>query len=297
MHKRPAARFLALTLLALSISGCLTRTRVLERRQVNTSNLLTATLPQLIQQVDSDAKKIRSLSATVEIATAVGGAKKGKVTEYQEIKGYILERDPDMLRVIGLFPIVRNRAFDMVSDGKTFKLSIPPLNRFIEGPAGEPEQPSTNTLENLRPSVFFDSLLLHEIGEEDVVVLEQSTEIVPDATNKKKSWEIPDYVLDVIRRDGSNMGRLVRKITFARTDLQPHRQMIYDQKGAVATEATYEDFSDFSGVKFPTKIVINRPKEEYSIRLTIEKLEINQQLSDEQFALSQPPGAQLKTLK
>jgi outer membrane lipoprotein-sorting protein len=297
MHIRPAARFLALTFLALSISGCLTRTRVLERRQVNTSNLLTATLPQLIQQIDSDAKKIHSLNATVEIATAVGGAKKGKVTEYQEIKGYILERDPDMLRVIGLFPIVRNRAFDMVSDGKTFKLSIPPLNRFIEGPAGEPEQPSTNTLENLRPSVFFDSLLLHEIGAEDVVVLEQSTEIVPDASNKKKSWEIPDYVLYVIRRDGSNMGRLVRKITFARTDLLPHRQMIYDQNGAVATEATYEDFSDFSGVKFPTKIVINRPKEEYSIRLTIEKLEINQPLSDDQFALAQPPGAQVKTLK
>jgi outer membrane lipoprotein-sorting protein len=297
MHIRPAARFLALTFLALSISGCLTRTRVLERRQVNTSNLLTATLPQLIQQIDSDAKKIHSLNATVEIATAVGGAKKGKVTEYQEIKGYILERDPDMLRVIGLFPIVRNRAFDMVSDGKTFKLSIPPLNRFIEGPAGEPEQPSTNTLENLRPSVFFDSLLLHEIGAEDVVVLEQSTEIVPDASNKKKSWEIPDYLLYVIRRDGSNMGRLVRKITFARTDLLPHRQMIYDQNGAVATEATYEDFSDFSGVKFPTKIVINRPKEEYSIRLTIEKLEINKPLSDDQFALAQPPGAQVKTLK
>ena len=297
MRIRLAARFLALTVLTVSISGCLTRTRVLERRQVNTSNLLTATLQQLIQEVNSDAKKIHSLNATVEIATSVGGAKKGKVTEYQEIKGYILERDPDMLRVIGLFPIVRNRAFDMVSDGKTFKLSIPPLNRFIEGPAGEPEQPSTNTLENLRPSIFFDSLLLHEIGSDDVVALEQSSEVVPDANNKKKSWEVPDYVLDVIRPDGSNMGRLERKIVFARTDLQPHHQMIYDQNGALVTEATYENFSDFEGIKFPTEIVINRPKEEYSIRLTVEKLEVNKPLSDEQFALVQPPGAQLKTLK
>ena len=165
------------------------------------------------------------------------------------------------------------------------------------GPAEESEQPSTNTLENLRPSVFFDSLLLHEIGSDDVVALEQSTEIVPDANNKKKSWEIPDYVLVVIRRDGANMGRLVRKIIFERTDLQPHRQLIYDQNGALATEATYENFSDFSGVKFPTKIVINRPKEEYSIRLTIEKLEVNKPLTDEQFALAQPPGAQVKTLK
>lgn len=264
---------------------------------MNTSNLLTATLPQLIERVDRDAKKIHSINAQVEIATSVGGAKKGKVTEYQEIKGYMLERDPDMLRVIGLFPIVRNHAFDMVSDGKTFKLSIPPLNRFIIGPAEEPAQPSTNTLENLRPSVFFDSLLLHEISSEDVVALEQGTDIVPDANNKKKSWEIPNYVLIVISHEGANMGRLVRKITFARTDLQPYKQMIYDQNGAMATEATYENFSDFSGIKFPTEIVINRPKEEYSIKLTIEKLEINQPITDEQFVLAQPPGAQVKILK
>jgi outer membrane lipoprotein-sorting protein len=296
MHIRSAARVLLLSILVISFSGCLTRTRVLERRQVNTSNLLTANLAQLVERIDADASKIQTLNATVEIATSVGGAKKGKVTEYQQIKGYILEKDPDMLRVIGLFPIVRNRAFDMVSDGKTFKLSIPPLNRFIEGPAEEPSQPSTNTLENLRPGVFFDSLLLHEIRPDEVPVLEQSTEIVQDSNNKKKSWEIPDYVVDVVRHEG-NSWYLQRRIIFERTDLKPHRQLIYDRSGAVATEATYEDFSDFGGISFPTKIVINRPKEEYSIQLIIEKVDINKPLTDDQFALTQPPGAQVKMLR
>lgn len=296
MHIRSAARVLLLSILVISFSGCLTRTRVLERRQVNTSNLLTANLAQLVERIDADARKIQTLNATVEIATSVGGAKKGKVTEYQQIKGYILEKDPDMLRVIGLFPIVRNRAFDMVSDGKTFKLSIPPMNRFIEGPAEESSQPSTNTLENLRPSVFFDSLLLHEIRPDEVPVLEQATEIVPDSNNKKKSWEIPDYVVDVIRHEG-NSWYLQRRITFERTDLKPHHQMIYDRSGVLATEATYENFSDFSGISFPTEIVINRPKEEYSIQLTIEKIDINKPLTDDQFALTQPPGAQVKVLR
>lgn len=296
MQIRSAARFLILALLVLSISGCLTRTRTLERRQVNTSNLLKATLPELIERINSEARKIHTLSATVEIASSVGGSKKGQVTDIQQIKGYILERDPDTLHVIGLLPIVRSRAFDMVSDGKTFKLSIPPLNKFITGPADEPAEPSKNTIENLRPHVFFDSLLLHEIRPDEIVFIEQSTEVVQDSRNTKKSWEVPDYVVDVIERDG-NLWRLERKITFSRTDLKPHRQMIYDKSGAVATEATYENFADFGGVSFPSQISINRPKEEYAIKISIEKVEINKPLTDDQFMLAQPPGAQLKVLK
>lgn len=297
MRIRSAVRSLITVLLVLSATGCLTRTRTLERRQVNTSNLLNATLPQLIEQIDADARKIQTLSATVEIATSIGGAKKGQVTDIREIKGYILEKDPAMLHVIGLLPIVGSRAFDMVSDGKTFKLSIPPMNRFIIGPAEEPAEPSKNTLENLRPRVFFDSLLLHEIRPDEIAFLEQSTEVVPDANNKKKSWEIPDYIVDIIVRDGGNTARLDRKITFERTDLKPHRQMIYDAAGALATEATYSNFSNFGDVNFPTEIDINRPKEEYSIKITVQKLEINKPLTDEQFVLNQPPGAQVKTLR
>ena len=296
MQIRSAARSLAVAVLVLSVSGCLVHTRTLQRRQVNTSNLLVATLPQLVERINAEARKIHSVSATVEIATSVGGAKKGKVTDIQQIKGYILEKDPDMLHVIGLLPIVRSRAFDMVSDGKTFKLSIPPLNKFIEGPAEESPQPSANTLENLRPHVFFDSLLLHEIRSDEIPVLEQGTEIVQDANNKKKSWEIPDYVVSIIEREG-NMWRLERKITFARTDLMPHRQLIYDRAGALVTEALYENFADFGGVNFPAKITINRPKEEYSIQIIIEKLEVNRTLAEDQFVLAQPPGAQVKILK
>jgi outer membrane lipoprotein-sorting protein len=296
MRISPALRSLTLAAVALSLSGCLERTRVVDQRQVNTSNLLTATLPQLVEKINAEAKQIQTLNASVEIATSIGGAKKGQVTDIQEIKGYILEKDPDMLHVIGLLPVVHSHAFDMVSDGKTFKLSIPPTNKFITGPAGEPAEPSKNTIENLRPHVFFDSLLLHEIRPDEIVVLEQGLQVVQDTHNKKKTWQLPDYIVDVVERHG-DWWRLERKITFDRTDLQPHQQMIYDQTGAVATEATYDNFSNFAGVNFPSQITINRPKEEYSIVLTIEKLEINKPLTDDQFALQQPPGVQVKVLK
>ena len=59
--------------------------------------------------------------------------KKGHVTDYKEIRGYVLARKPASLHMIGLMPIVRTTAFDMVSDGQQFKLWIPPKNRFVIG--------------------------------------------------------------------------------------------------------------------------------------------------------------------
>ena len=274
-------------------TGCLFHTRVVETR-TSTAKLQTATRQQLVDQINTEAGKIKTLNATVNIATSVGGERKGKVTSYEEIRGYILVRKPDMLRMIGLFPIVRNKAFDMVSDGSEFKLSIPAKNKFYVG-HNDVVSPEANPLENLRPQVIYNALLLPEINSEnDIPVLEDSTEIIYD-TKKRKELEQPDYVIDVIHRTG-NQWILARKIIFDRTNLVPHQQIIYDDKGAVATLATYQAYHDYNGVSFPDVIEINRPKEEYSIRLTVEKLVINDELRDNQFALTQPVGSQLVNL-
>ena len=274
-------------------TGCLFHTRVVETR-TSTAKLQTATRQQLVDQINTEAGKIKTLNATVNIATSVGGERKGKVTSYEEIRGYILVRKPDMLRMIGLFPIVRNKAFDMVSDGSEFKLSIPAKNKFYVG-HNDVVSPEANPLENLRPQVIYNALLLPEINSEnDIPVLEDSTEIIYD-TKKRKELEQPDYVIDVIHRTG-NQWILARKIIFDRTNLVPHQQIIYDDKGAVATLATYQAYHDYNGVSFPDVIEINRPKDEYSIRLTVEKLVINDELRDDQFALTQPVGSQLVNL-
>jgi len=248
-----------------------------------------------VKNINAEADQIKTLNATVDIAASSGGPKKGKVTDFTEISGYILMRAPDMLRMLGLFPVVRNRAFDMTSDGKTFKLSIPTLNKFVVGPNESPAEPSPNTLLNLRPHVIFDSLLLHEIHGDEAAVLEQSEEQVRDAKSKKQVF-IPDYIVQVIRKeDGKSY--LARKIVFSRIDLKPHRQQIYDKEGRVVTEAVYENFTDYQGTSFPSQILINRPQEEYSIQLNIVKLRLNEPLTDQQFDLKQPPGSHLQVLK
>jgi len=262
--------------------------------RTSTAKLQTATKQELVDRINRDAANIKTLNATVDIDTSVGGERKGKVTDYQEIRGYILVRKPDMLRMIGLFPIVRNTAFDMVSDGNRFKLSIPAKNKFYVGSA-EVTKPSSNALENLRPQVIYSALFLPQIDSNDeIAVMENDSENVVDAKTKRLV-EQPDYVIGIIRRSGNDW-YVARKIVFDRVNLVPHHQIIYDSRGEIATEATYQVYKDYDGVSFPNVIEINRPQEEYIIRLTVEKLTINEPLHDDQFALQQPPGSQLVNL-
>src|SRR5580704_773067 len=199
-----------------------------------------------------------------------------------------------MLRMIGLFPIVRNKAFDMVSDGNQFKLSIPARSKFYVG-HNDVVHPTGNPLENLRPQVIYNALLLPEIDpKNDIAVLENSTEVIYDPKIKKE-LEQPDYVIDVIHRSGDEW-YLTRKIVFDRTTLVPHQQIIYNQQGVITTNATYQVYKDYNGVSFPDVIEIDRPQEEYSIRLTVVKLMMNESLQDDQFALQQPPGTELVNL-
>jgi outer membrane lipoprotein-sorting protein len=284
----------AVVLLSLAFStGCLFHTRKVPQRIVLAANR-SATLQQLVQYMNDQAAQIKTLNATVDIDTSVGGSKKGKVTQFQQIRGYILLRKPDRLRMIGLFPVVRNRAFDMVSDADGFMLSIPAKNKFIVGPP-EVTHPSSNALENLRPQVIYNALLIPAVNpQNEIAVLEQSAEVVTDA-KKKKIEESPTYVVDVIRK-GEYGWFLTRKLIFSRTDLLPHRQLIYDREGNMVTEARYEKYQDFNGIQFPTDIDIWRPKEEYSIGISVVKLTVNAPLTDEQFSLAQPPGSQLERL-
>src|SRR6204780_4157915 len=132
---RPHRRAILLLLLlaaTFSLTGCLFHTRIIDR-QLSDRPLKTATQQQLIAYVNDQAQKIQSMQATVDIDSSAGDSKNGKITDYKEIRGYVLARKPAMLRMKGLLPVVRNTAFDMVSDGKEFKLSIPPKNKFVIG--------------------------------------------------------------------------------------------------------------------------------------------------------------------
>ena len=286
--RRAPARLALTVILVMAPTGCLFRAHKVER-VVTGAPMKTATQQELIDYVNREAAKVRSMQATVDIDTSAGGAKKGKITDYQEIRGYVLARKPAMLRMIGLLPVVRNTAFDMVSDGQDFKLWIPTKNRFVVGKNDASTPDAKQSIENLRPQHIYDALLLREVDpEKEIAVLENDEEIVRD--RQGHPVEQSAYHLDVIRK-GARGWFLSRKIVFSRTDLLPRHQLVYDDFGNLATDATYENYQDYEGIQFPSQIEIKRPREEYDIVLHMVKLQLNGSLTDEQFALAQPAGA------
>jgi outer membrane lipoprotein-sorting protein len=281
---------LALVLAVLPTTGCLFRTRPVEETY-SKAPLQETTQSGLIENINQQAEKIQSLKATVDIDTSVGGAKKGHQTDYKEIRGYVLARKPAMLHMIGLLPIVRTTAFDMVSNGEEFKLWIPPKNRFVTGRNDLQTHNADQPMESIRPQDIYEALLIRPIDpEREIAVLENSEEILHDSKGRRVLQE--DYELVVIRK-GEQGWALSRKIVFSRIDLQPHRQYIYDQQGKLVTDARYANYKENDGISFPSRIEISRPQEEYDITLNILKLEMNKALRDDQFALEQPPGAEV----
>ena len=285
-----ALRATFLFLLILPTTACLIHTRPVEDKYSKTP-LKESSQQGLIDEINHQAGQIQSLQATVDIDTSAGGAKKGHITDYKEIRGYVLARKPDMLHMIGLMPIVRTTAFDMVSDGQDFKLWIPPKNRFVVGKneiqSYNPNQP----MENLRPQQIYEALLIRPIEWPEIAVLENGYETLHDSKGHRVLQE--DYELVVIRMQGEHDGRLSRKIIISRIDLEPRRQYIYDDQGNLVTDARYAEYKDFAGVNFPSRVEIVRPQEEYDITLNMLKVEINKPLKNEQFVLQQPAGAEV----
>ncbi|HEY6968042.1 MAG TPA: DUF4292 domain-containing protein [Candidatus Angelobacter sp.] len=298
MNLHRTSRLSLLLLVILPLTGCLFRTHDV-RLPFSTAPLREATLEQLVDFINTNSARLQSLKANVDYNVSVSKQKKDKanefkVTEYTEISGYLLVRKPDMLRMIGLVPAVRSTLFDMSGNAKGFALSIPGQSKFFVG-SNLVSRPSIQPLENIRPPVIFDALLLRSIDpQNEIAVLEQGAEMVKDPKSHKNLQQ-QDYEVIVIRKEGSNW-YLSRKVIFSRVNLQPDRQLIYNQQGQVVTDASYEDFKDFGAALLPQTVHINRPVEGYSIQITFSKVTANQPLRDDQFVLSQPPGSKVINL-
>ena len=273
------------------------------QRAVFVGQLKQATLEELVQKINSEAARIKTVQATVDIDSQAtvdmdsgsGGTKKGKVTDYQEVRGYVLLRKPGNLRMTGLVPVVRNKMFDMVSDGERFRLSVPPKNKFVIG-SQEVKTPSKKGFENLRPRQIYEALLVDEIDPKtDVAVLENSTVVGHDAHHKEV--DEPNYILTVIHTEKQGVGRIERKIYISREDLSVQKQVLFDRAGNIDTVGVYNNYSrEGDSVMFPHLIRIERPKEQYAMSLGMVKVQINVPLTDEQFDLPRPEGSDLQVL-
>jgi outer membrane lipoprotein-sorting protein len=285
-------------LAAVGLTGCFRTTHIVQRTQAPDMYRSTSVenLERIVSQRDAS---IKTLNASVLLTASTGGGRTGKVVTYVSFKGYIYVRKPKDLRVIMLVPVLGSSALDMVSNGDTFTLQHATGGHgdvWIQG-SNKVTTPSKNGLENLRPPVFFDSLLVPGVGQDELVSLTESTRLLPPQSKNKPVIEEPDYDLAVVKKGTGNALQTERVVHFSRVTLLPFQQDIYDDKGQVETSATYDKYQDFDGIQFPTVIDIRRPLDEYELKLQITKLTLNQPLEDDQFELKIPEGVTVQQMK
>jgi hypothetical protein len=293
----PARRLVAAAALLLlpALQGCLVHTYQVKQPQMP-SMIQSSTADQLVAAVNKQSASIQSLKATVTIQVSVGGARKGKVTDYTSLSGYILLRGPEMLRVLGMLPVVHTPAFDLASDGQNFTLTIPPKDKAYIGTNAVTKR-STNPLENLRPKIFFDTMVLQKIDPDDLVYLTTDTKTYVDPDTHKLLAD-PEYALTVVRHMANSQELIPeRRIHFDRTTLLPSGVDIYDPSGAIQTQAVFGPYASFSDQRYPSTITIRRPIDEYQIVLSFQKLSVNVPFPDNQFQLKVPSGYTVEQLK
>ncbi len=299
--------------LSLGLAGCYKTTRIVQQTAAP-DVVKDATVSELVKQLDGNFDAIKSLNASVTIAASTGGGRTGKVTDYTAFKGYILMRKPRDLRVILQVPVLGSVAMDMVSDGHDFKLVVPSQNKARVG-TDEVKTPSKNSLENLRPSIFFDSILLEGVGPGEFVSVTNSERTLPPEPKapgvpkgEQHTLRIePDYDLAVMSRPArtaganaaspeSNILQTKRVIHYSRVTLRPYKQDIYDSAGRIVTTVMYSNYQRYGEIEFPSEIDISRPFDEYALKITITKLTPNETLDDEQFHLEIPPGMTIQKM-
>jgi outer membrane lipoprotein-sorting protein len=246
-----------------------------------------ATVAELVKEVDAWSEGIHTLTANVQFKPTTGSVYTGVIKEYQNVGGWILLKKPSTIRILGQAPVVKTEIFDMVSDGKQFRVFIPSKNKFIVGDnsyRGSADKP----LENLRPEHILDALLVPPIDEAKEKFFNEVA-----LTPTGQSY----YVLNVVEQADKGVLTLQRRVWFDRSDLSISRLEFYGSEGALLEDIHYTDYHDFGGIRYPEEITLNRPEEDYTLSITIEKATFNQPIPAERFVLKRPPNTTLVELR
>jgi hypothetical protein len=286
LRRVPALFLILISLIPLGLSSCIVRRRLIVRAGGSTrQQLIVSSRATILAVIARQYDAIHDFNATVDMVPAIGSAEKSEITEYKDVRAFILFSKPADIRIVGLLPVVRNKAFDMVSTGADFKLFIPSKSLFLVG-RNAMDQPATNKIENLRPQHFLDALIVRPIDQN------ASKVFMENFTDEDNAF----YILHEVRDAPDGQLRLLRTIWFNRLNLQLVRQLIFDDSGNILTDARYSQWQAWDNIGFPKHVEVNRPRDGYGVVIDIAKMDINEGVSDDKFVLEQPEGSRLRVV-
>jgi outer membrane lipoprotein-sorting protein len=292
LRKNPRIWLLLLAFLAMQAAGCITIKRRTEVKKEEIRPQLESSEENLLASYNSQVRAVQSLQATVDLIPSTGTTYSGVIEEYHDVPGFVLAQRPATVRVIGQAPVVAKNIFDMVSDGKEFRIYIPSKNSFLVGPTAL-VRPSKKPLENLRPQHIVEALFWPEFPPSANVLFEQFDFNVSRY-----------YILTLLRQAEGGKFAIARKIWYSRIDLRVSRVQLFGAGGKLDSDIEYSDWQPVPATaaegapaaeqaSFARDIHIWRPQDDYKLEIKILKLTLNDPISPDRFELAQPAGTDL----
>lgn len=286
---RPCAAFLLVLSMAFLGSGC-SWFRVKSIKQVSRLALplpaKTATQSELIERLNRIAQSTKTLSLTVMFELTATSGRPDQIESYRETKGFILIKSPHLIRIIGqAFNI---NVFDMASDGKETSIFVPSKNKFYHLFNDQKIEKTKLPVGNLRPQDMLNALALEAFPQDSPdqpVVLEE------DQEGRQRF-----YILNLVKRDAVGKVSLERKVWFDRFDLNIVRQKFFGNQGQLESDINYYGYKEAGGVPYPGEVVFRRPIEDYSLRIKVNKVKMNDVLTEDKFVLDRPKDAEFVDL-
>jgi outer membrane lipoprotein-sorting protein len=273
--------------------GCSTIKRRTDVKKEEIRRQLESSEENLVASYNEQARAVQTMQATVDLIASTGSTYSGVIEEYHDVTGFILARRPATVRVIGQAPVVAKNIFDMVSDGKEFRIYIPSRNAFLVGPTTL-TRPSSKPIENLRPNHIVEALFWPELTPGKNVLFEQF-DLEPGRY----------YILTLLREGDGGKLEIARKIWYDRVDLRVSRVQLFGAGGVLDSDISYSDWQAAGTTliggnahlaaqsSYARDIKIWRPQDDYKLEIHILKLTLNEPISAERFILAQPDVTQL----
>lgn len=291
-----------LLLVAASVSfatGC-----NIVKKESGTPTLLKterATQAELMSEVNRFAA-VKSMRAKMDLKFEDNSfAQFGSKEVYRSADGEVVVQRPASIYLKVQVPVIKTDVAQMTSDGAKFRVAIlqdggsGKYKKFLMGTnnadysklqrdlnesngetSGEIKQ-NVNAFANLRPQHFTDAMLVRPTDEKYLYAQSSTYQIEEDVTQKKKSpLRVVNrgyYLLDEFLRGDNGELKIVRRFWFDRVGgIRLARQQIFDAKGEIESDILYgregklTETNDYQ--RLPLQILVTRPQEKYSMRLT-----------------------------
>jgi len=231
---------------------------------------------------------------------------------YPEAVATLILQRPDKIRLLLQAPAIRSKISDMVSESNRFKVAVyyGDYKHFIIGTNDADYtawreslgDKGKSALTAARPFHFTEMLMMRPINVELFTYsFEESHLIEPDTRrgSKKGARIIKSfYVITEIELPSSAKlpARVHRRFWFDRTNGAIFvRQQLFDNHNQLVTDIYYSDYkrlSPGSAETWPSAILVTRPHDNYSARITLhdERFEINPELQPTTFVLQNTEG-------